>query len=30
VARYLAKHDGLTDITDPVDRDVLTWLAAGQ
>jgi predicted GNAT family acetyltransferase len=30
VARYLAKHDGFTDITDPVDRDVLTWLAAGQ
>ena len=30
VARHLAKHDGFTDITDPVDRDVLTWLAAGQ
>jgi predicted GNAT family acetyltransferase len=30
VARYLAKHDGFTDITDPVDRDVLTWLAAGR
>jgi uncharacterized protein len=29
-ARYLAKHDGFTDITDPVDRDVLTWLAAGR
>lgn len=28
VARYLAKHDGFTDITDPKDRDVLTWLAA--
>ncbi|MEU6717467.1 GNAT family N-acetyltransferase [Nonomuraea sp. NPDC046802] len=30
VTRYLAKHDEFTDITDPVDRDVLTWLAAGQ
>jgi hypothetical protein len=30
VARYLAKHDGFTDITDRVDRDVVTRLAAGQ
>ncbi len=26
VARYLTKHDGFADITDRVDRDVLTWL----
>jgi hypothetical protein len=30
VARYLAKHDGFTDITDPVDHDVPTWPAAGR
>jgi predicted GNAT family acetyltransferase len=27
VARYLAKHDGFADITDPVRNDVLTWLS---
>jgi uncharacterized protein len=26
VARYLAKHDGFADITDPVHSDVMTWL----
>jgi predicted GNAT family acetyltransferase len=26
VARYIAKHDDFADITDPVERDVLTWL----
>jgi predicted GNAT family acetyltransferase len=26
VARYLAKHDGFADVTDPVRPDVLTWL----
>jgi predicted GNAT family acetyltransferase len=26
VARYLAKHDGFADITDPVRPDVLAWL----
>lgn len=30
VARHLAKHAGFADITDRVDRDVLTWLAAGR
>jgi uncharacterized protein len=26
VARYLAKHDGFADITDPARRDILIWL----
>ncbi|TDC18907.1 N-acetyltransferase [Streptomyces sp. 8K308] len=26
VAKYLRKHDEFTDITDPVDREVLGWL----
>jgi uncharacterized protein len=26
VSRYLTKHHEFTDITDPADRDVLTWL----
>jgi predicted GNAT family acetyltransferase len=26
VSRYLAKHHEFTDVTDPADRDVLTWL----
>lgn len=30
VARYLAKHDGFADITDPVDRAVLAWLEANR
>jgi uncharacterized protein len=26
VARFLVKHDGFADITDPARNDVLTWL----